>query len=521
MSRPFKILNSTLPRQSRRLDLALYRGVFILFVIAIVSVIHTSFRRSSRLNDGIIYQSTFERLSIFLLAILAGRLNRETVGDATSGYLSLIYLTGTSRAEWTLVRLFQIWSGFLSVWVIRLPFLLLFFTFGGAAFSDILAIEILLLFAFAAASSRTMLVAHHANKQNSSDWAGLGTIFLIEIFLIAGRVLITILSLLNVNLPTSWATFADQLAELSLYVRLQTFASGGGITVSIWWSVLIYSVLSIIWLSMYYCQLYKGVGDSPQPMLEGKKEKKKSLQRRPTLDPCWEDALAWQSYVYYAGGSNNTTGRIILYGFAFLLTCLIVMTGYLEAFLGLILVVSAAVLVNVMNTPAHCLDKETKAKTLSSLALTPNSGIDLYRGWKRGMYRLAIPDLIYVTLISVVTFFLHPVIPLIIVSFTITLLFSGPLLILSHLVPVSIRGFGTAVFVVFGLIAIFGVSLLGSWAILSFAHSFLSNSLFRGFNAIQLVTFLLVAIPLFWGFNVILLNSFVEKWMQVKIDAEA
>lgn len=520
MSRPFRILNSTLSRQSRRLDLALYRGVFVLFVTVLVFIVQSNFGRMTMINLGRLFLTNFERVSILLLAILAGRLNRETVGDATSGFLSLIYLSGTSRAAWTLVRVIQIWSGFLSVWIIRLPFLLLFFTLGGARFFDIVAMEVLLLFVFAAAASRTMLVAHNADKHSSADWAGLGTIFLIEIGLVAGKFLVVLLSLIKVNVPAPYAAWADQAAELSLYLRLQVFGSGAGIGISIWWSVLIYSVLTFYWLFRYQFQLYKQVGDSPQPMLEGKNEKKKSLEKRPPLERCWDDALAWQSYVYYAGGNNNTTGRRFLYVIVFVLTSVIVITGFLQAFLGLILVISAAVLVNVMNTPAHCLDKEVKAKTLSSLALTPHSGIDLYLGWKRGMYRLAIPDLIYVALISVVTFFLHPIMPLVIISFTATLLLSGPLLILSHLVPISIRGFGTGMFVVFGLLVIAGISAAGSWLIGDFVISHFPNSLFRGFEAARLITFAFFAIPLFWGFNVILLNTFVEKWMRIKIDAQ-
>ncbi len=501
MSRPFRILNSTLSRQSGRLDLALYRGVFILFVTLVLFIIQSNFGRMPMVNLGRLYLTNFERVSVFLLAILAGRLNRETVGDATSGFLSLIYLSGTSRGAWTLVRVFQIWAGFLSVWMIRLPFLLLFFTLGGARFSDIVAMEVLFLFVFAAASSRTMLVAHNAEKQSSSDWAGLGTVFMVEICLVAGRFLIVLLSLINVNVPASYVILADQAAELSLYIRLQVLGSGAGIGISTWWSVSIYSVLAIYWLIQYQLQLYKQVGDSPQPMLEGSKDKKMSLKSRPPLTRCWDDALAWQSYVYYAGGNNNTTGRVVLYSIAFLLVCVIVSTSYLKFFLGLILVVSGAVLVNVMNTPAHCLDKESKAKTLSSLALTPHSGLDIYHGWKRGMWRLAIPDFIFVALVSVVTFFLDPIFPLVIVSITLTLLLSGPLLILSHLVPVSLRGFGTGMFVVLGLILIVVIGGLGS-------------ALYSP------VGFPFVAIPLYWGFNQILLKAFVEKWMRIKIDAE-
>jgi hypothetical protein len=39
--------------------------------------------------------------------------------------------------------------------------------------------------------------------------------------------------------------------------------------------------------------------------------------------------------------------------------------------------------------------RELRGQTLSTLALLPYSEMELYRGWKRGALRLAIPDLIF------------------------------------------------------------------------------------------------------------------------------
>ncbi len=501
MPRVLKLLRSTLSIQARRLDLSLLRAAFVLATLFFLIATVGKQDRIQSLHLGRTMTYWFYPMSLLWLGYLAGRLNRETVGDASSGYLSLIYLSGTRRWEWALTRIVQIWTGFLSAWCIRIPFLILIFSIGGFRIEEMLVLEGVLLFVFAAAASRSMVYSHGSDNQKSADWAGLGTIFFIELALLSGRLILLIFTLLGFNIPLSVMRVTDLFAEYSLYSRIQNFFFKGPSTFEALGTVLIYFVLSLFWIYRYQFQLYRTVGDSPEPALAGKKEKKKIKQRRTRLERCWDDALAWESYVYYAGGQDNTTGRVILYGIGFVLVAFCVASGLFYSLMGLTLVGSGAVLFNVMNSPAHCFDKEVKAKTLSSLVLTPNSGLDIYRGWRRGTLWLAIPDFTFAGLIAVVLFFLHPGASFAVVSIALAILVSGPLFMLSGLVPISLKGIGTALTVLFGLMLVVVAGSLGATFVSPYA-------------------FPLFAIPVHWGFNQFLLYTLVERWMQIKIEAE-
>ncbi len=499
--RVLKILRSTMPLQARRLDLSLLRAGFVLSTLLwlIIWIENTTQVQSLQLGRTLTYW--FYPTSLLLLGYLAGRLNRETVGDASSGYLSLIYLTGTRRWEWTLTRIAQIWIGFLSVWVVRIPFLYLIFTLGGIRFHELIVLEVTLLFVFAAAASRSMVYSHNSDNRRSADWAGLGAIFFIEITLLSGRLMIVLLSLLNIKIPISVMRVTELFAEFSIYSRLFDYFFMGPVSAETLGTILIYFGLSLFWLWRYQHQLYHSIGDSPEPALAGMKEKKKPTQRRSQTERCWDDALAWEVYVYYAGGHNNTTGRLILYGTAFLLVTFCVSSGIFYSLMGLTLVVSGATLFNVMNYPAHSFDKEVKARTLSSLVLTPHSGLDIYRGWRRGTLWLAAPDFIYAGLVAVVLYFLHPGATVTVICIALAIYVSGPLLMLSGLVPISLKGLGTALTVILGLTAVVVSGSIAAVFISPYAFPF-------------------VAIPVYWGFNQLLLYKFVEHWMQIKIEAE-
>lgn len=443
----------------------------------------------------------FYPLSIFLMAYLAGRLNRDHVGNTQSGYLSLISLTGTSRSAWVTVNLIQLWTGFLSVWIVRIPFLYLFFTFGDISFYEILALELLLLFAFAAISARGLLVALLADNRKSVDWSGLGSLILIELMLASGQILIALCALIGVSLPAWLRQLSDIFAGMSLNQRNVSLATGASVTAKIIMSLALFTTLFVYWTMRYHQNLFKRIGETPQSALEISQPKKKQLERRAPLPRCWQDALAWQSFVYYSGGYDNTTGRSILYALGGVCVIFSVATGMFQNLMGLIVVVSLAIFFNLLNAAAHCFEKEMKAETLESLLLTPNDPIDFYHGWRRGALWLSIPDHLYLLVVSVTSYFLDPAIPLVIIGIALAVHASGPLFMLSQLVPISLKGLGTA-FVVLAGLAVVGVS--GSLVVYS----------------LHPVAFPIVAIPLLWAFNQFLLHVYVGYWMRIKIDTK-
>lgn len=498
MSRIFKILRSIQYRQANRLDLSLFRAVFVLLVMGWgVSSTLVSFSRGS-VNLGATMLWWFYPASILLLASLAGRLNRETVGDTTSGYLSLISLTGTTNTQWTMIRFVQNWIGFISVWVVRIPFLCLFYTLGGIRFYELILSEVLLLFLYGAVAARSMVVAHNSDNRKGANWSGIGTIFALEILLNLGRIIVGILTALKIPAPNILRQFADFTNGLSLLHWFMNLVSGGFVAYDLIGHLGLYLAITFFLLEKYRRILYERIGESPEPALESKKEKTKALKKRPPLTRCWDNVLGWQSYVYYAGGHDNTTGRVVLYVLAFMFVLFCAATKMLTPIMVIVLIGSGIVFLNAMNGTSHCLDKELKAKTLGSLVMTPHDGLDLYRGWRSGILWLCIPDHIYALLVAIVMLFVEPVASYIIVCFVITIDLSGPLLMLSGLVPIALKSLGTAFVVLFGLFAcvMFGVFI--AWA---------SHPAFFPFGFL----------PIYFLFNSFLLHKFVESWLMITI----
>src|SRR5262245_61106590 len=114
------LLRSTAPRESSRIDLGLIRGALI---IAMSIALNTG-----RLPPGPwvllgpLVLRVFSGFSLIFVLILASRLGSDSVGDVRTGLLGLIQLAGTRPSQWVALRQVQMWIGFLSVWIVRLPF---------------------------------------------------------------------------------------------------------------------------------------------------------------------------------------------------------------------------------------------------------------------------------------------------------------------------------------------------------------------------------------------------------------
>lgn len=500
MSRIGKLLRSTILSQSRRLDLALFRSGFALIMLSVM-VLMLPLEQQARVAGAtrpVYALIPFWGLSVFMMAWLSGRLTKETVGDA-EGHLSLVYLTGISPLVWTSYGLLYNFIGFLSVWIVRWPFLCLFYTFGGMRISEVLLLECLSILIFWAVNARSMLVALTAGERKGPEWSGLQAIFLIEFTLAAPYIVVIIFSVAGIAVPFAVKDLAQRISEFGLFDHMQGFVTGLGASSDALWSIVPYSLAGVWWMVRYNRQLYARVGETPQPTPVSRKERKATLKRRAPLPRCWNDAIAWQSYVHYAGGHDNTTGRVILYSGGFLIILISALTGYLQSFTGLILVVAGVVLINVMNHPARCLENELKSRTIASLLLTPYSEMQLLSGWRRGTLWLAIPDFIFIALTSLVLSFVHLGFPLVILSIAFTALISGPLLTLSHLVPMSLRGLGVGFVVVMGLFGIVFIGVLGA-------------------NISSSVMFPAIAIPLYGLFNLFLRIAFLKRWLRLRIE---
>lgn len=372
---------------------------------------------------------------------------------------------------------------------------------GGIRFRELLLCEAVFLALFAAVASRSMLASHNTDNRKGSDWSGIGTIFVLEIVLNLGRIIAAVLAAIGVIVPNVLLEAGELMSSVSLLNWFANVTGGGLLPVNPLGMLAIYSSLTLYWLFKYRKVLYDRIGETPEPALESKKEKTKALKKRPPLERCWENALGWQSYVYYAGGRDNTTGRVILYGAALLFVLFSLATKMLVPLMVIILIGSGIVFLNAMNGTTHCFDKESKANTLGSLMMTPHNGLDLYRGWRSGILWLTIPDHVYLAIVMVAMLAVEPWVSYVILCLMITIHLSGPLLMLSGLVPIALKGLGTAFLVLFGLLLCVFFGVFVAWLM----HP---------------AAFTLGFMPLYAIFNSILLHYFVEHWLIVKIADE-
>jgi hypothetical protein len=109
----------------------------------------------------------------------------------------------------------------------------------------------------------------------------------------------------------------------------------------------------------------------------------------------WDDALAWLCYAVHANGRRTLKTKTIVYFLMALL--LLAMPLAPSGLLLTFMVVSPPVVASIASFKVgDCLVRELKGQTLSTLALLPFSEMEVYRGWKRGAMRLAVPDLLYI-----------------------------------------------------------------------------------------------------------------------------
>lgn len=500
MSRIAKLTFSLQSRQSRRLDLALFRSGFVLATLVLTISLRNAMSAGFTITAAkcLVW---FYPMSLIFVGVLAGRVNRGSSGDASSGFLTLVALTGTSRSEWCLCRIAETWIGFLSVWIVRIPILLLMFTFGGLRWSNILCAEILFLFVFAAVNAKLMVLSHSSGSKTIAAFTGIGTITVIELALHSGRIASSVLKLLSISPPNWVDTVADFMSRVSLVSTYQQLIAGSSIFDTLVYTLLVYLGLGIFWTMRFGQNVFDSIGKDPEQGLADRKELNQLKRRLNPLPRCWDDALAWQGYVYYAGGNDNTTGRVVLYGLGYIALLSCIWVGGLEVLTGIILVIGAIVMINSINSPAQFLDKEIKTKTLSTLVMTPHSGQDFYTGWRRGTLWLTIPDHLFAAITALTMYFVEPIIAYVIICFVALVNCCGPFFMLSALVPLRFYSLVSALAVVMGLVVVIAIGAIVA-----------VNT-----NALM---FLIVTLPLMAGFNFLLKKIGINYWMGRKIDQE-
>ena len=141
-SRAAQLSESQAPRESRRIDSTVIRVLYASFALSILFTISgIPPRQLDPTTVGLAYIRAMTVVHAAMAVLLAIRLAGDIAGDRAAGFVGLLYLTGISASEAVMSRLQLATISFLSVWIVRVPILVLAFHLGGTTLQQILQVE--------------------------------------------------------------------------------------------------------------------------------------------------------------------------------------------------------------------------------------------------------------------------------------------------------------------------------------------------------------------------------------------
>jgi hypothetical protein len=493
-ARVLALLHSTAVRESNRIDLSLARAVFL--IMAGLVLLPVAKLRGGPRPIGPYMLQALMGPSLFLMVFLAMRLGGDSVGDVRCGMLELLFLSDTKPAHWLAVRVAQMWIGFLSVWIVRAPLLMIVYCLGGLRPETILVSELLMATGFLLLSSLALLVSFRAKSRRQVFGFVLAGVLAWEFLLMAPSIVTGLLSQYY-NQPVSLATIsaAATIRELGLTSCFRYAVFRPLTFVDVWPTAVTYGVLAALILVRFHRVLSVYASGVSVEARAAQPEGRQRVSRR-----CWDDALAWQAFTIHGGGRRLVLAKCA--GFLALAALMLYLAErrYEEtAFILSVLTAGVALLIAV-NKTGDCLSREIKEQTITMLLLTPNGPDDFYAGWQRGMRRLAWPDVLLGVGVTIVSARVDAAVPPILIAIGAALLSSGPFLMLSPLVPFSVQGISTGVVLIVGLIVILAIAVsVGA--------------------LVSPVLVPVVSIPLCVIYNQMLRRLLLPYWMQQKISS--
>ncbi len=497
-SRALLLFASQISRESRRIDSMVIRLLYAGFSLSILFTVAELDPREA----GLALLRAMTVVHAALAVLLAVRLAGDIAGDRASGVVGLLYLSGIESRSVVLAQLMQVATAFLSVWMVRVPMLVLAFYLGGTTLHQILQVEVLLLGLFGMTVSAGLLLGHY-----SPDRATSRMVFLLPPLLDFGltipSLVVAIVHYLNVfNVPLSVEYVLDNLwyggTAHGLYHSLR---DGNPSAIYLWPLVLHLGIAGLslwAWRRVYFTCLDEAAAlptpeNTPQPL-----RPKQSKSR--TSRPIWDDGLAWQAYYVHSDGTQNILVRSIGIGSCLLGVMVLVSMGdpgYRAMGMVLLIIPTGLMMFIGRGKVSDCLQKEIKDKTLPDLLMTPHTVLELCDGWGRGAWKLMQPDLVLYAACLVGCLIYAPMdLAPIICGGAILLLASGPFFVLSPLVPFSFWGILTGL----GLIAAVMFILVVSVPFSIHVHPWLGP---------------VIMVPLAWGWNW-LCRRMIPSWFAKK-----
>ena len=503
LTRALLLFSSQLRGESRRVDMLVIQLLYAGFTLSILSHIKEEDPRIA----GLLLLRAMTVVHAAMAVLLAVRLAGDVAGSRVSGETSLLWLSGVSAESAIVSQLLLAASTFLRVWLVHVPILFLACHLGGTTWPQILEIEALLLGGFVMTLCCGLPWMSRATARGSAPvmgivpalvelviWLPAGVIFALQTWTsipvsqaaISGVESLRYLSAISCGRELLQTPSASPLLLMPLIVQL------GLSLLSLW-----------LWKRGYFTRLDEG----DVPASAGRTSLKfwrSKTTTRPSR-PVWDDALAWQAYYVHNNGRVQIIVRsIIVLGWA------VFSVGYLcsgqNPSKDLLITISfilgfCLIFISHSLGGAYFLN-ELKLQTLTTLMMAPVGYMDLYEGWMRGVRKMMWPDLCLLVMGLGIALWHSPMkLAPAYAGVAVILLCSGPFIVLSPLVPFTLRGLVTGCGLVMTLCGMAAVLL----ALSVFFHPWLGP---------------LVAIPLGLGWNR-MGRRIIPTWFAHKQEASA
>ncbi len=496
--RVFALLHSTSPRETRRIDLALLRVLFLVVALLCLLPVERLMQGSLPVGPGLL-QALFGT-SQFIVLFLALRLGGDSVGDLRTGLLELLSLTGTTPRQWLVVRVLQMWKEFFSVWIVAAPVLALTFTLGAVTVEAMIAAGLLLATGFLVLSSLALLASIKAKTRNQIWGFVVASILVWEVLLKGPNLAAGVLGdYYRLPIPDALRQWLEGMSRLGIFSSSRFVISGVLTVWQFWPTFALYGGVSALLLFRCWRLLDASSRGRLTPSSVESTGLASSARRlwRPSRR-CWDDALAWQAYCVHGLGRRVVRAKCVCY---LLLTCALgvvaVVGDPLAAFVlaaasgGLMLLIS-------VSKPGDCMTREVRDETLPMLLLTPHDAEEFFAGWQRGALRLAWPDIVLCLAVAAVSLAIDPVAPLIVLGVGGAILCSAPFLMLWGLVPFSTEGLATGVALILVILALLAICI----GVAVVVHPAL---------------FPVLSLPAAYVFNLVLRKNVLPYWMLRKM----
>ena len=375
------LLSWQLRFQSRRMSTWMFGGGYVLVVLGLIAI------SPKQLPPGIApavvpfgIVKTVHALAAFLFAMRGAS---QSLDDKLSGTLGFLKVSNLAPGSWVTFRFVAILLEFLPIWLLRLPVDTLIVSLGGVTLGEVVWLEAVSAVTFLTMSCLGLLIARFSTTGNAVFFGSLLVVGVLQLAFNLPLIAMAIWMLIE-NRPFSlanhaWAEFFSRLA-LPRY-----FWSMPGDSMQ-WWlavaSLALHLILGAVLLRMLVRTVYFEVGTEivEETTAQTKADRKSTTRSSRRV---WDDALAWQAvYVHCPHSANARLGMTLFAAAAIAVLLGIADNNVLRTLL--IGVPSGMALAVLAFKSSDCLTREIKGKTLSTLAMLPLDGQEIYGGWARG-----------------------------------------------------------------------------------------------------------------------------------------